>query len=67
MRHEQTIIYERCIVLMQTAKETIETFHPEASTSFDTARCFHAAPDEVVARGKALTVELVKMLSKFQR
>ncbi|HKU39578.1 MAG TPA: four helix bundle protein [Polyangiales bacterium] len=111
MRHEQTIIYERCIALMQTAKATIENLPPgfgfladqlrrntssvahnfaegyyqrsakqqrryleyaiqsarEASMSFDTARCFHAAPQEVVNRGKALTLELVKMLSKFQR
>ena len=111
MRHEQTIIYERCIALMETARETIESFPSgfgfladqlrrntssvahnfaegyyqhspkqqrrdleyaiqsarEASMSFDTARCFHAAPDGLVSRGKALALELVKMLSKFRR
>ena len=26
MRHEQTIIYEKCIALMETAREAIESF-----------------------------------------
>jgi hypothetical protein len=47
VRHEQTVIYERCIAL--------------------TARCFDAAPEPLVERGKALALELVKMLSKFHR
>lgn len=111
MRHEQTLIYERCIALMETAREAIDSFPGglsfladqlrrntssvghnyaegyyqsspkqqrrylgyalqsarEASMSFDTARCFRAAPDEVVTRGKGLALELVKMLSKFRR
>ncbi len=39
----------------------------EASASFDTALCFRAAGQDVVSRGKALALELVKMLSKFRR
>ena len=111
MRHEQTIIYDKCIALMETAREAIESFPRgfafladqlrrntssvghnyaegyyqrsarqqrrylgyaiqsarEASMSFDTALCFRAASPDVVARGKGLALELVKMLSKFSR
>ena len=111
MRHEQTIIYDKSIALMETAREATEGFPPgfgfladqlrrntssvghnfaegyyqrspkqqrryfeyamqsarEASMSFDTARCFRAAPEAVVLRGKGLALELVKMLSKLAR
>jgi len=39
----------------------------EASASFDAALAFRAAEKETVARGKALALERVRMLSKFQR
>jgi hypothetical protein len=37
----------------------------EASASFDTAAAFAAADRQTVARGKALALEVVRMLSKF--
>jgi four helix bundle protein len=37
----------------------------EASASFDTAAAFDAADEQTVARGKALALEVVRMLSKF--
>ena len=37
----------------------------EASTSFDTARAFRAAREQTIEAGKALALELVRMLSKF--
>ena len=37
----------------------------EASASFDTALAFDAADEQTVARGKALALEVVRMLSKF--
>ena len=39
----------------------------EASASFDAALAFRAAEQETVTRGKALALEVVRMLSKFQR
>jgi four helix bundle protein len=109
MRHEQTIVYQKCLALMETAQQTIEQFPSgfafladqlrrntssvahnfaegyyqdsrrqqrrffgyaiqsarEASTSFDTARAFHAARERTVEVGKALALELVRMISKF--
>jgi four helix bundle protein len=37
----------------------------EASASFDTAAAFDAADEQLVARGKGLALEVVRMLSKF--
>lgn len=37
----------------------------EASASFDTAAAFDAADEQTVVRGKALALEVVRMLSKF--
>jgi four helix bundle protein len=37
----------------------------EASASFDTAAAFDAADEQTVARGKALALEVVRMLSTF--
>ena len=109
MRHEQTIVYEKCIALMETAQQVIEQLPKgfafladqlrrntssvahnfaegyyqdsrrqqrrffgyaiqsarEASTSFDTARAFRAAREQTIEAGKALALELVRMLSKF--
>ena len=109
MRHEQTIVYEKCIALMETAQQVIEQLPKgfafladqlrrntssvahnfaegyyqdsrrqqrrffgyaiqsasEASTSFDTARAFRAAREQTIEVGKALALELVRMLSKF--
>lgn len=111
MRHEQTIVYEKSLALMETAQTTIEQFPRgfsflvdqlrrntssvhhnfaegyyqqstrqqqryfgyaiqsarEASASFDAALAFRAAKPETVARGKALALEVVRMLSKFKR
>lgn len=111
MRHEQTIIYQRSLELMEVARELIDQLPPgfafladqlrrntssvahnfsegyyqrskaqqrkyleyarhsarEASTSFDTATCFRAGSPQTITRGKRLTLELVKMLSRFGR
>lgn len=109
MRHEQTIVYQKCIALMETAREAIEQFPKgfafladqlrrntssvihnfaegyyqdsrkqqrrffgyaiqsarEASTSFDTAQAFGVARKNTIEAGKALTLDLVRMISKF--
>ena len=39
----------------------------EASASFDTALAFRVAQERTVARGKGLALEVVRMLSKFDR
>ena len=39
----------------------------EASASFDTAFAFRAAQGETIARGKSLALEVVRMVSKFDR
>jgi four helix bundle protein len=109
MRHEQTIVYQKCLALMETAQQAIEQFPSgfafladqlrrntssvahnfaegyyqdsrrqqrrffgyaiqsarEASTSFDTAGAFRAARGQTVEVGKALALELVRMISKF--
>lgn len=39
----------------------------EASASFDTALAFRVAEQETIARGKGLALEVVRMLSKFDR
>lgn len=109
MRHEKTIVYQKCLALMETGREAIEQFPRgfgfladqlrrnsssvahnftegyyqdsrrqqrrffgyaiqsarEASCSLDTARAFQAAREETILRGKALALEVVKMLSKF--
>ena len=109
MRHEQTIVHEKCIALMETAQQVIEQLPKgfavladqlrrstssvahnfaegyyqdsrrqqrrffgyaiqsarEASTSFDTAPAFRAASEQSIEAGKALALELVRMLSKF--
>lgn len=109
MRHEQTIVYEKCLALMETARQAIEQFPNgfafladqlrrntssvahnfgegyyqdsrrqqrrffgyaiqsarEASTSFDTARAFHAAREQTIEVGKALALDLVRMISQF--
>ena len=111
MRHENTVIYQKCIQLMQTAGEAIEQFPKgfafladelrrntssvsrsfaegyyydskrqqrryfsyaiqsarEASASFDTARCFRTCREDTIVRGKALALEVVRMLSKWGR
>jgi four helix bundle protein len=111
MRHEQTIIYQRCLEWMEVARELIEQLPSgfgfladqlrrntasvahnfgegyyqqsqaqkrrylgyarhsarEASTSFDTATCFRAGSAQTIARGKRLTLELVKLLSSLAR
>jgi four helix bundle protein len=110
MRHENTLVYQKCLELMRTAHELIEQLPGgfafladqvrrntssvthnfaegyyqdsereqrryfryaiqsarEASTSFDTASAFRAAREETVARGKALALDLVRMISKFK-
>jgi four helix bundle protein len=109
MRHEQTIIYQRCMELMEIAAELIKQLPSgfafladqlrrstssvarnygegyyqrsraqqrnyfdiashsarESSMSFDTARCFRVGNSKTISRGKQVTLELVKMLSKF--
>jgi four helix bundle protein len=109
MRHEQTIVYPKCLALMETARAAIEQFPRgfsflaeklrrntssvahnvaegyyqdsrrqqrrffgyaiqsarEASASFDTARAFRAARHDTTDAGKALTLDLVRMISKF--
>ena len=39
----------------------------ESSSSFDTARAFRACREETIVRGKALALEVVKILSKWGR
>lgn len=39
----------------------------EASASFDTALAFRVAQERTIVRGKALALEVVRMLSKFDR
>jgi four helix bundle protein len=109
MRHEQTIVYQKCLGLMEIAQQAIGQFPGgfafladqlrrntssaahnfaegyyqdsraqqrrffgyaiqsarEASTSFDTARAFRAAPEQTIVAGKALALDVVRMLSKF--
>jgi len=111
MRHEQTIVYQKSLALMETAREVIEQFPKgfsflvdqlrrntssvhhnfaegyyqdsrrqqrrffgyaiqsarEASASFDTALAFRVAQEQTVVRGKGLALEVVRMLSKFDR
>jgi four helix bundle protein len=111
VRHEKTIVYERCIELMEIAAVLIEQLpggfsfladqlrrstssvarnygegyyqrsraqlrkyldiasHSarETSMSFDTARAFRVGDEDLIARGKDVALELVKMLSKFER
>ena len=111
MRHEQTIVYQKSLALMATARGAIEQFPKgfaflsdqlrrntssvhhnfaegyyqdsrgqqrryfgyaiqsarEASASFDVALAFGTASEETVSRGKALALEVVRMLSKFDR
>ena len=110
MRHEKTIIYQRCMALMEVGVELIdqlpsgfaflvdplrrstssvgrnygEGFYQwsraqqrkyfdiashsarESSMSFDTARCFRVGNTQTIVCGKQVSLELVKMLSKFQ-
>lgn len=109
MRHEQTIVYQRSLSLMETAQRAIEQFprglaflgdqlrrntssvHQnfaegyyqdsraqqrrffgyaiqsarEASAAFDAALAFRGADEATVVQGKALALEVVRMLSKF--
>ena len=109
MRHENTIVYRKCIELMETAREAIEQYPKgfgfladqlrrstssssrnfaegyyyesrrqqrryfgyaiqsarETSASFDTARAYRVCGEEVICRGKALALEIVKILSKW--
>jgi four helix bundle protein len=111
VKHENTIVYDKCFQLMTTAQEAIGQFPKgfafladelrrctssvsrsfaegyyydskrqqrryfgyaiqsarEASACFDTARAFHACRKDTVARGKALALDIVKMLSKWGR
>jgi four helix bundle protein len=111
MRHEQTIVYQRSLALMETARVVIEQLPKgfsfladqlrrntssvhhnfaegyyqdsrrqqrrffgyaiqsarEASASFDTALAFRAAQEKTVVQGKGLALEIVRMLSKFDR
>ena len=39
----------------------------ETSMSFDTARAFRVGHEDLIARGKDVALELVKMLSTFER
>jgi four helix bundle protein len=39
----------------------------ETSMSFDTARAFRVGDEELIARGKDVALQLVKVLSKFER
>ena len=39
----------------------------ESSASFDTARSFRACCEETITRGKALALDIVRMLSKWAR
>lgn len=109
MRHENTIIYQKCIELMETAREAIEQFPKgfgfladqlrrstssasrnfaegyyydskrqqlryfgyaiqsarETSASFDTARAYRVCTEDIIGRGKALALDIVKILSKW--
>lgn len=111
MRHENTIVYRKCIELMETAREAINQFPKgfaflaeqlrrntasathnfaegyyhrskgeqrryfgyamqsarEASASFDTARAFLLCREDTIAQGKALALDIVKILSKWGR
>lgn len=111
MRHENTIVYRKCIQLMETAREAIKQFPRgfaflveqlrkntssvthnfaegyyhrtkgeqrryfgyaiqsarEASASFDTARAFQLGREDTIAAGKALSLDIVKILSKWGR
>ena len=39
----------------------------ETSASFDTARCFHTCNEDTIVRGKALALDIVRMLSTWGR
>ena len=39
----------------------------EASACFDTARAFRACQEQTIVRGKALALDIVRMLSKWGR
>jgi four helix bundle protein len=109
MRHEKTLIYQKCLELMQIAQDVIEKlprgmafladqlrrstssvtrnfaegFYQrsirqksryfeysiqsarESSSSFDSAICFKAAELATAQRGKNVSLELVKMISKY--
>lgn len=53
MRHEDTIVYRKCLELMATAREAIEQF--PRGYAF------------LAARGKGLALEIVKILSVWGR
>jgi len=109
VRHENTIVYRKCIQLMETARAAIKQFPKgfaflaeqlrkntasathnfaegyyhrskgeqrryfgyaiqsarEASASFDSARAFVLCREDTIIRGKALALDIVKMLSKW--
>lgn len=111
VRHENTIVYRKCIELMVTAREAISQFPKgfaflveqlrkntssvthnfaegyyhrtkgeqrryfgyaiqsarEASASFDTASAFQICREDTIAAGKALSLDIVKILSKWGR
>jgi four helix bundle protein len=111
VRHEDTIVYQKSLELMETARDSIEEFPKgfaflaeqlrkstssvsrnfaegfydsskaqqrryfgyaiqsarESSASFDTARSFRACRDDKIVRGKALALDIVKILSKWIR
>jgi four helix bundle protein len=111
VRHENTIIYQKSLELMDTARESIKEFPKgfafladqlrrstssvsrnfaegfyytskaqqrryfgyaiqsarESSASFDTARSFRACSDDKIDTGKALALDVVKILSKWIR
>ena len=111
MRHENTIVYQKALELMVTAREAIGEFPKgfaflaeqlrrstssvsrnfaegfyysskaqqrryfgyaiqsarESSASFDTAHSFRACRDDKIVRGKALALDIVKILSKWAR
>jgi four helix bundle protein len=111
MRHEQTIVYGKCMELMETARKAIAQFPEgyaflakqlrestasvsrnyaegyyhdsprqqrryfgyaiqsarESSASFDTAKAFGVCAPETIARGKSLALEIVRILSKWEK
>jgi four helix bundle protein len=111
VRHENTIVYSKCIELMQTARDAITQFPKgfaflaeqlrkntasttlnfaegyyhqtrgeqrryfgyaiqsarEASATFDSAHAFRLCRQDTIVRGKALALDIVKILSKWGR
>lgn len=58
--------YQRSVAQQRKYFDIASHSARESSMSFDTARCFGVGDKALIARGKQISLELVKMLSKYR-